>query len=644
MPTSPLPLPQLSQAPPRNPPRVALGLFEQPERWDRLTSLVIAGLLVLVGIGFWPALHADFVRWDDPTFVTENPRVQAWTSDNIVWMWTESHGGHYHPLTWMSWALDHSIWGLKPFGFHLTNVLLHAANAVLLFVLLRRLLAAAFDARAVTSSLTLGAAFGAAVFAVHPLRAESVAWVTERRDVLSVLFLLFAAYAYVRAVRPGEIAIASPRWYMLAIVMLILSCLSKAWGMSFFVLMLFLDYRPLGRLGVNPLRWNWREVATLVWQKAAFMVIGVLTAFAAAWAQHGGYATKSLAAWGIQERVVQVLYGLWFYTKSTFVPTDLTPLYQLPVRVDPFEPQYVVAYVFVAAAAVAVLVLSRWWPAFIAGAGIYGVSLGPVLGVLQSGEQFVADRYSYIACMVYAALAAAIVWRILCWAQARQAGGEHDRAKPALLLTGGVCTSVVGALCLLTFSQSTIWTNTETLWSHAITVRPSSQVLSSYATEMDLQGRKAEAIKALAAAVTLNPSDGRAWFVYGNRMKEIGQFTEAARAYEQAAKNLPQAFMGYVNLGTLLVNQMNRPDEGIAALRLAVEDLNKGGRRPLSYGPYVALGNALWRQGKFAESRQWLEKAEAQEETRAMAQKELQLLEEARQKLSAPTSGGSTTP
>lgn len=582
--------------------------------------LAAAVLVALVVASFWPALSAGLVAWDDADNVLNNTHIRGFTPENLRWMLTAFHVGHWHPLTWLTFALDYALWGLQPLGYHLTNILLHAANTVLLFLLTRRLVNIATGAAG--SRLTLAAAIGAALWGVHPLRVESVAWVTERRDVLSTLFLLLAAMAYVNAVELGSARLRSGRWYGACLLFLVLSCLSKAWGMSFFVLVLVLDFYPLRRLPNSPLAWFSRDALRVLLEKTPLIAVGLATAYLASRAQYEGLAAKSLDEWPVAARVVQSFYGLWFYVEKTFAPADLSPLYQLPAHIDPRAPRYLLAYTFVAAAIVVVVWQWKRRPAIAASAAIYAVLLLPVLGILQSGEQFVADRYSYLAVMPFSMLFAAIVLRLLEHQAARRAAGEESRAGTLAILASLVLTAAAGALA---FAQSTIWYSTEKLWAHAAQVTPSAYVLSYYGGTLEHQNRPDDALALYKAAITANPNDGRAWFSYASLVQRMGDRREAERAYAEAAKHLSQAFQAYQNLGILYMEEGRRP-EAIEQFRLAAADVERGGRRKLSGGPFMVLGLALEEDGRTEEAIATFRKALAFPDTHEQAEQAIRRL------------------
>jgi tetratricopeptide (TPR) repeat protein len=592
------------------------------------TIIIAVVLLGAVLLAFSPALDAGFVSWDDPEVASANPHIRGLTSANLHWMFTQPLMGHYHPLTWVSYAVDYELWGLKPSGWHLTNILLHGISAVLVYLLAKSLFAtkAIANSHLHTSSpphvlsQEAGAILAAALFALHPLRVESVAWVTERRDVLSGVFLVGAMLAYVKKLGSGNAA-SEKQWgsYLLCLLLLALSLLSKAWGMSFFVLALILDW-DLGRLSLNPLRWfkQWRILA----EKLPMAAMGVAAAVMAGYAQKAGIAAKSLQEWGIEQRAVQANYGLAFYFWKTIWPSSLATLYQLPSKLHWSEPRYLAAYATVAALLVVVVILGRRWRAVPAAFAAYLILLLPVLGIAQSGDQFVADRYSYIACIPLALLA----------------GGTANQLLPRLTTNSartGLRAALAGwvlALAAATWVQSDTWHDTETLWRHAAAVAPSSMVDGYLAEELEKQGRKQEAADWYARAVGLDPENGRAWYSYGNLLVEAGRYEEAEQALKMAAAKLPQKYIAQMNLGTLYLHRLHRPKDAEAAYRAAVQDVENnrrlGSQALESSLPYLGMGDLMARTGRKEEAREWFEKARQDEKTRAMAEQELRRLDQ----------------
>src|SRR5262245_51984023 len=241
-------------------------------RAARLASYLIPGLVaVITFIVFSPALRNGFVNWDDLGTLVENQNFRGFTWSHLRWMFTTFHLGHYQPLSWLTFSLDYLLWGMNAFGYHLTNILLHSANAVLFyFVTLRLLAIAAPISSAVVLNMAVG--FSALVFAIHPLRVESVAWATERRDVLSGFFLLLTVFTYLKAVG-AEMRPSSRRgWMGVSALFYVLSLFSKASGMTLPLVLLVLDVYPLRRLGGGVGKWFGPDARRVWLEKLPFFI------------------------------------------------------------------------------------------------------------------------------------------------------------------------------------------------------------------------------------------------------------------------------------------------------------------------------------------------------------------------------------
>src|SRR5438132_13123211 len=249
------------------------------QRWVRRLVPLLVALLTLTA--FLPTLHNQFVNWDDADNFLENPHYRGLGWTHLRWMWT-THRGHYIPLTWMTLGLDYLLWGMNPFGYHLTSLLLHAANAGVFFFVVRRILTQALPSRSERGhALAVAAGFAALVFAIHPLRVESVAWATERRDVLSGLFYLLTILLYLRASERGE---RGRGWYWGTVGLFACALLSKAMAVSVPVVLLILDVYPLRRLGGST-GW-WSEPARRVYvEKIPFVLLAAAASAIAVMAQ-----------------------------------------------------------------------------------------------------------------------------------------------------------------------------------------------------------------------------------------------------------------------------------------------------------------------------------------------------------------------
>src|SRR5438093_4164284 len=397
--------PQHSQPPPHERPEpVARALLQGWLSW--LVPVVIA---LITCAAFLPTLQNQFVSWDDDKNFLENPHYRGLGWTHLRWMWT-THLGHYIPLTWMTLGLDYLLWGMHPLGYHLTNLLLHAANAVVFFFVVRRLLTLALPSPSEHGyALAVSSGVAALVFAIHPLRVESVAWVTERRDVLSGLFYLVAILLYLRACERGA---RGRGWYWLSVAVFGCALLSKSMVVNLPVVLLILDVYPLRRLG-GAVGW-WSEPARRVYvEKIPFVLLAAAASAIALMAQLSKSAMIPVAHLSALGRLAVSAYGLSFYLWKMVVPLNLSPLYMRPPTVDPEAPPFILSYGLVLAITAIVLALRRRIPGLPAAWVAYIVVLLPVLGIFQSGPQIAADRYTYLAGLGWAILAGAGL--LSCW-------------------------------------------------------------------------------------------------------------------------------------------------------------------------------------------------------------------------------------
>ncbi|MEQ8763763.1 MAG: hypothetical protein RL885_07545 [Planctomycetota bacterium] len=407
--------------------------------WLSHAPVVLLVLTVTVA-AFSPALDGEFLNWDDEKNFLENPSYRGLGEENLAWMFSSLHMGHYQPLSWVTLGLDYELWGMSPRGYHRTSLIWHAVNVLLFFAVVIAVLSRCPGLeRLPQSSFRFAAAAGALVFGIHPLRVESVAWITERRDVVAGAFFLLTILAYLKAVsaRAGRRAL----WWGVAILAFALSLLSKAWGMTLPVVLLLLDIYPLGR-------WASESRRRLIFEKVPFMILASGAAMVAALAQGHAEAIYTWDEHGLGDRLLQAGYGLGFYLYKTLWPFSLSPLYPLETPLDWSRTSYWLG------AGVAVLISGLAWhfrrtlPALATSWFAYVIIVSPVLGLAQSGPQIAADRYTYLAGLPWAVLGAgALLWLT-------------QRRRWRLPLIVGSAAILV-ALAVLTYSQSRVWRSSE---------------------------------------------------------------------------------------------------------------------------------------------------------------------------------------
>jgi tetratricopeptide (TPR) repeat protein len=542
---------------------VDAGWLKEPSG-DPLALRIMLPVLaaVFAFAAFWPALDAGFVNWDDDKTIVHNENIRGF---NVDWAFDKSKMGHYHPLTWLSYSLDHAIGkaryddldeaaqsryeaGLDPYIFHLNNLLLHAGVAVAFFFLARLLLRVHFPRPPDTREpYVIWAAFLATLlFACHPLRVENAVWVTERRDVLSVLFLLPCLHCYLRYALTDKNGGARIAWYVGSFALLWLSLLSKAWGITLPAVMLLLDYHPLRRFG-REAGWKSRRAVTAYLDKVPFIGLAVYFAIRAKQAQAAQLSTmKTLADWGVLDRVMQFFYGLFFYSWKTLIPTGLTPLVPLtPIRITDVNgatsetvrgivygqlTRSVVAIVIVVAIVVLLFRLRKRWTAGIIAAICYVGTLSPILGIAQSGPQLVADKYAYVGCIIWPLLAGAgLIW---LWRN------RKPIALPVSVVTGLICIT----FAVLAFQQSKIWHDSYTLWTHAVKVNPNCVLARSNLGMLERQKDNVPtAIEHYQAAIAVDPTDFILLNNYANAVRQDPtRLGEAIEIMHRAIKLQPK--------------------------------------------------------------------------------------------------------
>jgi tetratricopeptide (TPR) repeat protein len=501
---------------------------------SRAQAALALGVSAVVLLAFSPVLGNGFVGWDDIPTIVSNAHLRELSLDNLPWMFATRHMGHYQPLTWVSLALDFQIWELDPMGFHLTNLLFHVANALLFFLLLQRifLLGGLGGGKGGHLFLAVASAVGALVFAIHPLRVESVAWATERRDVLSGFFylltlLLYLAYVRSRSSRQSRV------YFAFSIVCMGLSLLSKAWGITLPAVLLVLDAYPCGRV---PLRWKDRRSGwPILLEKLPFLALALLFAGLAFRAQF----FNPVVSHSILERVAQAFYGVCFYPMKTLLPISLSPLYPLPEKMLIYRPPYVVCVIVVLAATGLLLRVRRGLPWALASWLLFGVIALPVLGLAQAGPQIAADRYSYLACLPFAALFA-LLWH---WVMVRALAPPISLRWPLIALAFLGC--LVCLLGPLTWRQSQVWRSSRTLWDHAVRLDAGNHIaLENRGTSRQEIGDLKGAITDYTRALAIRPSytsalrnRAAAWLQSGNARKAMADLDQAIAIDSEIAEN-----------------------------------------------------------------------------------------------------------
>lgn len=471
-------------------------------------------LAIGVFIVYWPASNHEFLDYDDRDYVTANPHVQAGlTGGNIAWAFCSFYSYNWHPLTWLSHMLDTDLFGSSPCGPHLVNVALHAANAILVFLLLFTLTKAPWRP-----------AFVAALFAFHPLHVESVAWIAERKDLLSALFGLSALLAYTRFVKTN-----SRRSYWLAVFLFALGLMSKPMIVTLPFVMLLLDYWPLQRFNKSTLR-------RIITEKIPFFLLTAASCVVTFLAQATSGAVAALDQIPLALRIENMFVSYALYLGKTIWPVHLAVPYPLPDA-------YPVGSVLLPIAAillVSILVLfyRRKFPFLGVGWIWFLGMLVPVIGLIQVGTQAMADRYTYLPAI---GLFLMFVW-----------GGSEWLVKlhaPRFVVVLMV-TAVIVACSARTRNQLSYWQNTETLFRHSLEVTTNNAVAyENLANNLADQGRYAEAVDDFQSALEINPHNGSVHNDLGTTLMMRGKLNEAEFHFRQAVQWNHADANAWMNLG-----------------------------------------------------------------------------------------------
>lgn len=542
-------------------------------RWKTLIGPTAVALLTFVA--FLPTLGNDFVSWDDDRNFLLNPNYRGLGLGQLRWMWTTFHMGHYVPVSWMTLGLDYELWGMDARGYHFTNLVLHCAGAVALYFIALRLLRAAFEGRASISegTLRLAAVLGVLTYSVHPLRVESVAWATERRDVLSALLVSASLLAYLRFVTPqGERA---RRWYWASIALFAVALLSKATALTLPAVLLVLNWYPFRRIGGE--RGWWTAEARAVYREllpfaipAALIVPLTIVALAPG---------KQLT---LGAKLAVSAYSLLLYLWKFIVPMRLSPLYVMPRQIDPFQARFVAAYAVGIVMLALAFAMRRRVPAILASVVCYLLIITPMLGVVQNGPQIAADRYTYHASPAIAILVAAGLALLL-----------SGRGRAA---TTAAVSLVIATFMVLTWRQTTYWHDSERFWRYVLSVQPESDLAHTMVGNFDLaENRLDDAIANYRFSLSVDSGYVDSHNNLGIALSRKGDYAEAAPIFRAALRIDPSDWSTHNNLGIAAVH-LGQIDEAISEFG-AVVRLN-----PSFADAHHNLGVALARAGRYPEA------------------------------------------
>ncbi len=547
-------------------PRLLISFTSSTERpgvavLSRLTILrvlvplaVVAAVTAAVGIG---VLKADFVNWDDQVYVVENPHLRIGSAGDLVWLFTNSYFRSYIPLALLSHAIDFSLWGLQAGGHHLTSLVLHAVNTALFFLLTIVVLAAARERidpggkgifglvrRNLDATVILGGVFAALLFGIHPTRVEAFAWISDRKDLLSFLFLIPALLSYVQysALRGSDRARV---WYLLSVTLYLLALLSKSSVLVMPGVLVLLD------LTVGP-RSGWKlHVRRLFTEKLPFLLLSIIAGLAAISSVPSSDISYMLADLTPVQKTLLPLYAVSFYLEKMLWPAPLAAVYDIP----PAATMIAMTVIVVLVTGLCILLYTLGQRFWLAAWVYYLLMLFPTIAYPSSGIQPIADRYAYVALPGFFLLAGGALGRL-----SGESRGIAGRLRIPVIATAA---ALVIILALLTIRQVAVWENSETLWQHEVDSYSDIAIgYNNLGAAVCKSGRPDEAIMQFTVALGLKPDYAHAWNNLGVAENAKGDIQKAIASYARAIQLEPDYAEAYVNMGEIYL-RAGDPDRAL---------------------------------------------------------------------------------
>jgi tetratricopeptide (TPR) repeat protein len=576
-----------------------------------MAAIVCALLAGIVWIAFGQTLHHEFVNYDDSSYVYANPTVMSGlTPANIAWAFTHAHAANWHPLTTISHMLDCQVYGLQPWGHHLTNILLHVAAVILLFLALWRL-----------TDNPWTSAFVATLFAIHPARVESVAWVAERKDVLSGVFFMLALLAYAGYAQARRFSLVR---YLTVLSLFALGLMCKPTLVTLPFVLLLLDHWPLGRAhtssrvavrALGPVQGRSATWLYLILEKIPLLVLSAASCVATILAQKEAFYSFRLLS--LQERLANAVVAYVNYIGQMVYPAHLAVFYPYP-PVGPPTWEVVASLFFLLTVSVLVVFCRKAYPFLSTGWFWFIGMLVPMIGIVQVGSQPMADRYTYLPEI---GLYIAITWGAIAFL-------KSWRYKPEAFAITGLL--IIAALTTRSYLQASYWRNSETLWSHTLDVTHNNYIAqNNLAGVLMEKGRVDEGIAHYRQAVEIAPAEALVRSNLGNALVRKGQVDEGIAQLQKALQSDPAYADAYSFMGSALIEkgqvdaatayyekavQLNTSDPaaynnlGIISLRSdhvdqAIEYYKKAvAMKPTSAEARYNLGNAFARKGSLEDA------------------------------------------
>jgi len=515
------------------------------------------GVALLTLLVYGMAIFNGFVNLDDDVYVYGNRHIQSLKPAFFRWAFSDLSAGFWHPLTWISYAVDYALWGLNPMGYHLTAIMLHALNTWLVVRLIVKLLK--HPSATETASwlkpfpegwgVFIAAGVTGLLFGLHPLHVESVAWVSERKDLLCALFFLLSITTYADFVRHSAESVSQqhvqPFWrkrkYLLSLGMFVCALASKTMAVSLPLVLLILDFYPFGRIKSSK-DWN-----GMLLEKLPFVLASLIISVVSISAQHSIGALPLMASTTLDSRLLVAFHAIAAYLEKMLIPLDLMPVYPYPQEVRLLDPVYAIPLLFFFVISIAIARVTSRWRALLPVWLYYLVTLLPVLGIVQVGAYSMADRFTYLPSLgPFLLVGLLVAW---AWSTVKNGAGKNSIAAVGIIL----CLS----LSILTLKQITVWRSSIDLWNYVIENEP-RRILSAYLNRGVAFGDRREFDRAIADFTTLLSYDTRSVDAYLNRgMAHVAmaEYDKALADYDAAIAVKPEFADAYTNRGSVFLRK-----------------------------------------------------------------------------------------
>jgi len=525
-----------------------------PEQNHRYHYLLISICLVAAIIAvYWPVYKFDFVKYDDDVYVTNNVNIQSGLNfKSLHWAFISGDASNWHPVTWLSLMIDYQLFKDWAGGYHLINVLFHILNALLLFYLLRQMTNALWPS-----------AFVAAAFALHPLHVESVAWIAERKDVLSTFFWLLTMWAYARYVESPKL-----KWYLTAFVLFVLGLMSKPMLVTLPFVLLLLDYWPLER----------KISRRLLIEKIPFFICSFISCIVTFFVQRNSGAMTDIEIYGTGTRIGNILVSYTAYIAKMIWPDRLAVLYPYPAA-GLQTVKIIISALLLALISIYFIYMGKRYKFMITGWLWYLGTLVPVIGLIQVGMQSMADRYTYIPLTG--------LFIIIAWSAAEFVPRQRYKilVLPVIIL--------LAASGITAFRQLGYWKNSQTLYEHTLQATENNYIIyENYIAYLNGIGRLDDVIKLSYERLKIKHNTVKIYNNLGSALLRAGRTDEAVESFKLAIKCKPDFIPAYNNLAIALCAQ-SKYEEAVTYFEQAIQI------KPDFVDAYLNLAIAFNEMGKF---------------------------------------------